>query len=238
MAIAVDQADLGFTLGTAASVSSIAFTSTATVASGGFIVVGVSTYASTSTITGVSGGGLTWTVDKQSVTTGGAGVGMASAQAPSGLASSTTITASFSGSDVQFSSIAGLSFTGVATSSPVDGTAQDAGATMGTGAWTSGSYAIAAGSVLVGMDWQDATVSPSGHTPTSPSVEAYEHIHAVDKYGQALVYRIESSAGSYTVAGTWAVATRDKWVAVAYKAAAGAGVTFTLAPQNISPLRA
>jgi len=36
-------------------------------------------------------------------------------------------------------------------------------------------------------------------------------------------YRIETSAGSYTVAGTWSAGVSTRNVAVAYKAAAGGG---------------
>jgi hypothetical protein len=110
-----------------------------------------------------------------------------------------------------------LSFTGVKTSSPVDGT--PLGPTgAGTAAWTTGSYAIAAGSVIVGCNWNAGSVA--SNTPTAPSVEALDFVNGVDFYGAAALYRIEASAGSYAVAGTWNAAAQNTTIAVAYLAAA------------------
>ncbi len=216
MAIAIDQADLGGTIGTA-DATTVQFTTTAAVASGGFIVVVGGWFgAGGATVSSVSGGGLTWSVDDSGSDTNSACF-IASAQAPSGLASSTTITVTFSGT-VSVPTVSGLSFTGVATSSALDGT------TLGpvhvsTAAWSSGNYTTSAAAVVVGVNWSEGAVA--SNTETSPSVEAHEYIHGVDHYGHVAEYRIESSAGAYPVAGTWDAAAGNTTFAAAYLAAGG-----------------
>lgn len=221
MAIAIDVSSLGSTY-VAANATTAAFTTGSAVASGGFIVLAGGWFSdNTGTVTGISGGGLTWTVNKQP--NGGTSLvnaWIASAQAPSGLASGTTITATFSATQ-QARFIMGMSFTGVATSSPVDGT--PTGQTKGsTAAWATPSYSIAAGSVIVAAC---AQVGPSANnSPTSPSLEGPENDQAGDTVSFVMEYRIESSAGSYTVAGTWSsgVGIDTSNAAVAYLTAAGA----------------
>lgn len=221
MAIAVDQTSLGTNSGTGGTV---VLTTSQAVASSGFAVLGVGWWDASVTLSGVSGGGLTWAIDKQ----GNAAdpvfphVAIVSAQAPSGLASSTAITATFSGTPAGENYIGGTSFTGVATSSPIDGT--PLGPTgVATAAWSSGSYSIAAGSVIVAMCLVEAAVS---NTPTSPSTEAWQRVGAGDAV--ALEYRIETSAGSYAVAGTWGSATKNTNVSVAYLVSAAV-------PQTLRP---
>ena len=99
MAIVIDQLSIGETAADSAS-STVAFTTNQTVASNGFIVVTVTWInPSGQTLLSVGGGGLTWNIDKQGQTGGTeAPTAIVSAQAPSGLASGTTITATFSAS--------------------------------------------------------------------------------------------------------------------------------------------
>lgn len=217
MAIALDQS-LGTVLLDVSS-NTLVLTTTATAASNTCIFLGCHIYDSpASTITSVvdDGPGLTWTVDKEGLS-GLQNLAIVSAQAPSGMASGTDITITWSIS--RNARIAGaVSFTGVkASGSIVDGT--PLGPTSdASGTWSSGSYAIAAGSIIIGLG---ASLNLTGsNSPTNPSLEAWESINVPDAYGLAMVYRIEASAGSYAVGGTFAGATSSGNIAVAYLAAA------------------
>jgi hypothetical protein len=220
MAIAIDKANAG-TFAADAGSTTIPVTTTQTIAPGA-IIVGFGWNDKTITLSSVSGGGLTWTILAQRQWSGGGGsfdaTALVMAQAPAGLASGTTITATLSGSGI--GRVAAVSsFTGVKTSSPVDGTAvtaQSAGTLTTT--WTSGSYAILAGSALVSVAWADIGDT---HTATA-GTEAVESFDPDDNYGLALVYRIESSAGSYNNAGTFGAATNWLHVTVGLLAASGA----------------
>lgn len=217
MAIAVDQASIGYTPASG-SQTTVAFNTTATVASGGFIVVCAFFWASGNTFSSVAGGSLTWTIDKQGHSAGPTNPNLciASAQAPTGLASGTTITATFSATSPA-RGIGGMSFTGVASSTPVDTTANPIGAN--STAWTTGNVTIAAGSVLVGACYQEST-NATKSTITAPSTEVFDD-GMVSEFGATAGYRIESSAGAYAVAGTWAGTVQSATLAVAYLAAAG-----------------
>jgi hypothetical protein len=232
VSIVVDK----LTIGSAAidsAASSIAFTTTQAVAASGFITLDVGAFfnsAAGQTVTGVSGGSLTWTIDKQAVTSipgGGALIAKVRAPAPSGLASGTTITATFSASAVGGRSIAGSSFTGVATSSPVDGTPPAIATFSSTTAWATGSATITAGSLVSGMAYQATTNLTS--TPTSPSLEEYDINGGAGSFSATGAYRIEASSGSFTVAGTWSGSCSGVAAVVAYLAASGGG-----ADQNIT----
>jgi hypothetical protein len=178
MAVAIDQTTIGGNASTAAA-GSLAFTTSAAVAAGGFIVLGVGwfTTGGTVTLSSVSGGGLTW-----------------------------------------------CSFTGVATSSPVDATSGPVGVSPAAAGWTTASTALSAGSVLVGVCYTET--NPLTSTITAPSVEWLDRPAGADT---ALTggYRIESSAGSYTVAGTWSAAGSSTTNGVAYLAAAGGATPAT-----------
>jgi hypothetical protein len=223
MAIAVDVADLGKAAGDPA-LGTIAFTTTSPVASGGFIVLSVGWFDGTATLSSVAGGGLTWTIDFQ----GKAGVtsdrvALVSAQAPAGLVSGTTITATFSAATPVAREIGGTSFTGVATSSPVDVALGAAVAVSPSAAgWTSGSLSVAAGSVMVATCYNES--GNFTNTVTAPSLQAVLMPNAASPTSQVTCYRIESSAGSVSVAGTWSTAATSGTGAVAYKAAAGGAV--------------
>jgi len=216
VAIAIDKASIG-TNATGSGIT-IGLTTNQTVAASGFIVLSLGWFTAV-TLSSVAGGGLSWSIDKQGLGSGGnRNAGIVSAQAPSGLASGTTITATFS-SSATVPQIGGTSFTGVKTSSPVDTTSgptdQDPAAT----GWTSASTAISAGSVLIATCWNET--SPVTSTVTAPSLEALDWVNGADT-AETTAYRIEASAGSYTVAGTWSGSVKSTTVAVAYLAAAGA----------------
>lgn len=214
MAITIDQTTIGSSSSGNGPFATVAFNTSAIVAAGGFIVIGGGWFSTVTTVSSVAGGSLSWSIDKQG-STGNSRVWIASAQCPAGLASGTTITATF-GASVNYPTIGGLSFTGVATSSPVDGTAL--GPTqVATAAWSTGNYTVAAGSVIVAVDWSEGTVT--GNTPTAPSVESHEVITADQAH--VIEYRIESGAGAVPVAGTWNTANTNTNAAVAYLADSG-----------------
>lgn len=233
MAITPDQ-NLG-SAGIAATSTTIAFTTTAAVAVGGFIVLEVSWYSG-ATLNSVAGGGLTWFVAAQGAGTSDvtAHTGIAWAQAPAGLASGTTITATLSATSID-RTIGGGSFTGVATSSPVDTTS---GPTNGTtAAWASASTAIAAGSLLVAVNFMTGFTGPT-NTVTAPSAEIVDRTDT-DGNSATLCYRIEPTAGSYTVAGLWTAAAANVTIAVAFRAATvvDPGPRSTYFAPSLSPAR-
>jgi hypothetical protein len=232
MAIAVDVANLG-SAGVEGSANTIAFTTGSAVASGARIVLVVSWWDNTTTLSSVAGGGLTWTIHAQGKSpTTSMHVAIVSAPAPSGLASSTTITATMSDANSFIRHIGGGSFTGIDTSTPVDvaGSATETKPTSTS--WTTSSESIAAGSLLVGCAYTENTNSTS--TPTSPAVEMIDRVITSAPSSLTAAYRIESSAGSYAVAGTWASTGVSASLAVAFKAAAGGGsdATVTAVPTD------
>lgn len=220
MAIAIDQANAG-TAANGAAGTSLGVSTTATVAASGFIVASVMWWHATATLSSVSGGGLSWNIAIQGKhSSQNPAAAIAYAQAPSGLASGTTLTANYSAS-VNDRQIGITSFTGVATSSPVDTTAGPV--SNNTTGWTTGNVTIAAGSVLIGFSHLD---SASTDTITSPSIEALDW--AGSGSAGTTGYRIESSAGSYAIAGTWGSAASTVTFAAAFLASAGGGGTVTV----------
>lgn len=220
MAIAVDVANLGTNI-TASQPTSLDITTTSAVASGGFIVVCGGWFGDNTLTPTVSGGGLTWTTDKLLVPSGSNSAFIASAQAPSGLASSSTITVTWGAPGAVAPTIGAMSFTGVATSSPVDGTST-AGEQSSTTAWATDSQTLTAGSVLIGTCRESA--SGTGSTPDAGSTEAWDISDGTDNFGQTTCYRIEASSGSYSVSGTWGGSTSSGDVGVAYLADTGGSV--------------
>lgn len=229
MAIAVDQANLG-SQATDGALSSIAFTTSATVAASGFVTVEVFWFSPSVTLSSVSGGGLTWTIDVQTASNS-SHVAHVSAQAPSGLASGTTITATFSGSTGGGNAICGTSWTGVASSTPVDVTSA-ANNTSST-AWSTPSMTIATGSLLIGAAGNDNTYVTS--TPDSPATELHDFGVSPTGYGCTVAYRLPGTSGSYTVSGQWTTSaiTAGQATGVAYKVASG-GATKSITPAAIT----
>jgi hypothetical protein len=215
MAIAVDVANCG-TNGNDSVTTSLTVTTTSAVASGGFIVMAFSWFdpgAHNPTIS-FSGGGLSWTVDKQGHLVGGFedGVAIGSAQAPAGLASSTVLTVTLSASIASQSAIVGVSsFTGVKTTSPVDGTPLGL-TSAATAAWSTGNYAITAGSLIFAMCAAEDVFTNTMSAGTEAWEGTSSFVHSAGGY------RIEPSAGSYPVSGTWSSAGTNVNSAVAYLA--------------------
>jgi hypothetical protein len=218
MAITVDVANAGTNFNNSTT-TTITVDTTSAIAVGGFIVVSIGWFdpSNVAPLSTLSGGGLSWTIDKQGRLAGG-GFGpseaIISAQAPAGLASGTTLTGTFAASmGNQTCEIGVSSFLGVKTSSPVDGTPTGPTNNASGATWVTSSYSIAAGSVLY-------AAANCGDTPTNTQTagtEAYEvHSTFTGLWGS---YRIESSAGSYTLGGNLSGAAQCDNVAVAYLAA-------------------
>lgn len=109
MAWAVDQASIG-TNSSTGSATTIVLTTSAAVASGAWIFLVVGHFNASVTLSSVSGGSLTWTI-VQVANNAGVRAALVKAQAPSGLASGTAITATYSGTTNE-RKIGGASFTG------------------------------------------------------------------------------------------------------------------------------
>jgi hypothetical protein len=148
-------------------------------------------------LTSVSGGSLTWTVDQQ-VKDGAKFHGaIASASAPAGLAAGTVITATFSGSVVH-GLIAAASFGGIATTNPVDRIGSSI--QRGVAAWTDTITTTNANDLVLGWSGLD-TVTTS--TPGAPSTEIHDFSNSAFDQSATSVYRIETTLGVKTVAGSW-----------------------------------
>lgn len=208
--------------GAAASSSTIDVTTTAAIAAGSRIIL-VICYFGTGSVSSVSGGGLTWVVDVDGSPSSDRGLAFASAHAPSGLASGTTITVTYSiaqtdrGVQVtEWSGIKSSAYLGVSGTN-----------TSTTTAWGTGSRAISAGSALLGASHED-NAGDHTSTPTSPSLELCDNTpSASDDFTAA--YRIEASAGSYEVAGTWSTGgSANSIIYAEYLADAGGAQTVTL----------
>jgi len=166
------------------------------------------------TLTSVSGGGLTWAVDVQ-VRDGSRFHGaIASASAPAGLATGTVITATFSGS-VAHGLIAAASFVGIASTNPVDRTSTNT--QRGVAAWTDSITTTNANDLVLGWSGLDAVTTS---TPGAPSIEIHDFSNSAYDQSATSVYRIETTAGAKTVAGTWlnrAGSTANSTVVAAYR---------------------
>jgi hypothetical protein len=168
-------------------------------------------------LSSVSGGGLTWAIAAQGKhPSAQPHFAIAYAQAPSGLASGTTITANWSTS-VAGRQIGISSFTGVATSSPVD--VVGSVSNTGNATWTSGTLAIAAGSMIVISDHVDGVVTS---TATAPAQEALDWTDGANTSHQ-MSYRIEAAGGSVAATGTWSSSVVHASIAVAFLEGAGGG---------------
>lgn len=217
MTIVIDKSSIGSQVRNSGDATPLAFTTNQAVASGGFIVLGVETWwgSANPIITGASGGSLTWTVDVSDDTESGFRRAILSAQAPSGLASSTTITITWGGGGETNDTrqVMGFSFTGVKTSSPVEDS--QIGAEANDANWTTNALTHSAGSLLVGMSVLESGNPAQTSTPTSPAIEVYDN-GITDNTSMTIAYRIEASGGSNAVAGTWSASGNHRDLGVAY----------------------
>jgi hypothetical protein len=195
--------------------ATMTLTTSGAAVAGARVILFVSWTHSTRTLISVSGGGLTWTIDRQQKATGNnARVAVASAAAPSGLASGVVLTATFSG-PVGHGLIAAASFKGIAASAAVDAT----GSATATGtAWTASVTTTNANDLVIGFSTIDANATS---TAAAPNTEIHDFGN-VSYYGWATsVYRIESTTGAKTTNGTWSSSsgsTGSVTIVIAYKA--------------------
>jgi N,N-dimethylformamidase beta subunit-like, C-terminal/HYDIN/CFA65/VesB-like, Ig-like domain/Cep192 domain 4 len=190
-------------------------TSTAAVA-GSRVFVFINWNNATRTLTSLTGGGVTWSVDYQAkATNSNTRAAIVSAPAPSGLPANTQLKASFSGA-VAHGLIAAASFTGIAATSPLDGTG-----TTTQGAVASWSCSLTTtGPRDVVLGWSGINANTTS-TPTVPSIEIHDFGNTSYVEWASSDYRIETTAGAKTVAGTWAstsLATSNLTICAAYKA--------------------
>jgi hypothetical protein len=170
--------------------------------------------SSSTTLTSLSGGGLTWTVDVQAKDGTNYHTAIASASAPTGLASSTTITATFSRSATS-GLIAAASFKGIATSSPLDATASNIQG--GVAAWTASLTTTNANDLVLGWSGIDKNTT---NTPTAPNLEIFDFGNTTFGESATAEYQIATTTGTKTVNGTWATATgatANSTILAAYK---------------------
>lgn len=194
-------------------------TTTAVVPSGAKVIVVVHFYC-TGVLNSISGGSLTWTIDKQQVhaTDTHYRVAIASAEAPSGLASSTVLTAT-TAATYDLISVQAFYITGAATASAVDitaGVGTNGGASVSTNITTTNANDLIVQGFLV------AFISTSDITPVASMTEIYD-TNQTDGIKCETAYRIVTSTGTYAMGGSWATGLKDYVIAgVAYKQAAAA----------------
>lgn len=202
--------------------TSVALTTTGTVPAGGKVIVCVGWFESTATCS-VAGGSLSWTQDGFYQNTGDANqrVGIFSADAPAGLASSTVLTATFTASAFT-NMICGCYATGLATASYQDGTVQGATGSLLVTPWNTGTLNTTnADDFLIGAGWLDFQTITS--TTTAPFVEFADFQNTTDTNTMTAFYRVVAATGAYQAAGNWS-AGGSKWVMalVGYKGASAA----------------
>jgi hypothetical protein len=197
-----------------ASASTIKLTTSAAAASNTRVFVFVDWYSGSGTLSSLSGGGLSWSVDVQAKDGTGYHTAIASASAAAGLASSTVLTATFSGS-VTPGLIAAASFTGIASTSPLDVKATNLQG--GVAAWTGSVTTTNANDLVIGWSGIDKLTTT---TAASPNLKIFDFGNTYLGEAAAAEYQIDTTTGSKTVNGTWASAsgaTANSTVLAAYK---------------------
>jgi hypothetical protein len=193
-------------------------TTSAAAASGSRIFLFIWDYDPAAVCTGASGGGLTWVVDHTGnfSADGGTHVWILSADAPSGLASSTVITPAWS-TGVDFGpGMAVHSWTGLATgaSGYVDATSTEKNDFLES--WTGNNIVTTTADTLI----FGFSVGPAA-SQTHTAVTNWDERH--DWFGEgnnrcAIVSRVVSAAGTYNPAGTWNITVDfQSNVGIAYK---------------------
>jgi hypothetical protein len=233
MAIAFG-ADLGSTQVVASS-STVALTTANTAAAGSLIVVGVCG-GSAVTLTSVGDGTNTYSLLGPRADNNAHRVWLAYTYAAAQLTAGATITATFSAGTAE-RMIGAISFTGIASSSPLTGSAAtnaQNGVTTFTGPAITPDDADAVVCCLVA---QTAASNPQMTTPgssfiiqlggTSPNDEWNFSAGGAQK-AASMLYRIVSSVAAYTASGTWdetGAGGSNASIAAAFKAAAAAGAS-------------
>lgn len=222
MAIAFG-ASLGTAVGGGSSATTLAVTTTGTASAGSRVYI-VTGWYTTGVTASASGGGLTWVNDGTFTNTTDANYRAAvlSADAPSGLAASTSLTVTYS-SAAFARALSCFYFTGVATgaSGYLDGAVVGASGTAA--GWATASLTTAnADDVLVGASWIDLRLTSD--TAGGSFTEIVDFQDAGNGSTFTSLYRIVAATGSYAASGTWGAGAQP-WTAVmaGYKAAGGGG---------------
>lgn len=140
-----------------------------------------------------------------------------------GLSSSGgSITATYSSNAYQYRQMSALAFSGVAASSPQDGSSETMAATYTNAATLGTALSYSAGDLVVGVFYQYQTdnqvLTPAAGLSVFSTVESSRRCD--------IVYGVMSTAGSITAFGTYAAYVSAMGIASAFKAAS-TGVTHT-----------
>lgn len=202
--------------------STVTFNTTATVPPGGKVVCFVGWFGTATLSSGSDNGTvpLTWRVAVQVVNASNS-FGIMEADAPQGLASGTTITATFSAATPDSRYIAGVYAAGVQSGAAIT-TRTD---TTGTTSWTTGARTIPNGGIAFGGCRED------GISTTNTAAGSFTEVHDFNIAGDSAMcsewrYGIGSSN---PVAGTWAAAPTNNAAAIVVWAMAEEG-TATVRP--------
>lgn len=203
---AAHDVDLGATQASG-SATSIALTTGAAVAAGGTIFIGVIVIGTT--LTSVTDGTNTYTLLGPETDVSSIKSYLAYAPCPAGLASSSTITANFAGAGTN-RMIAGLSATGLVTSSLQDGSTGTRNANNET-AYTGASVTTAqAGSFMVALDETNGAGNPTAGSPGAGWAVAEGASGTPWGFGAgggqlsaALLWQVLGAAGANASSATW-----------------------------------
>ena len=206
MAVTVDQASLGNNVDTVSD-TTVTLTTTAAVAAGGTIVVGVVwVSASVKPLPFLMAPTLTSEHPYPGLGFHGPGnfqQAICSAYCPNGLASSSTITVTFTGA-VTAKMICASSFMGVAPGlHDTENSNFDANPPLDDPTWSNPMTTTADGDLLIAWGVSSNSVTDV-NTVTSPYVELHQFaIGSPENNTAALVYGIAGTAGSYSPGGQW-----------------------------------
>lgn len=218
-------------LGTAVALNDAtpAITTSGVVPSGALVIVtfGWGSIGAANTLNSVAGGSLSWAIDHAQAFAGAIpwGYAIASAQAPSGLASATTITGTLSGSFPYATLIAAMYCTGLASSTPKD--ISDGNGASATAWDTTATTTTVADTLVIGGCLHDGTTT---NTATGGATELYDFQEDTTNAWTACVeYKILSATASTSLTGTWAAGANNYVAAfVAYKMTTGAAEAPTM----------
>jgi hypothetical protein len=157
-----------------------------------------------------------------------------SAHAPAGLVGGSTITVTWSGNSA-YTRVLAASFTGIASTNPVNSTNALAPAGTGT-AWATGPATTSVSdTLLVGAA---GIAGDRTSTPGAGWVEIHDVHGASADEGTTSVYRTVSSTGSYEATGTWSSAGAPRVGAIVAFAGSGTSPTSLAGTNVFSAVRA
>jgi hypothetical protein len=212
------------------SASTLAVTTTGAIASGAKIIL-VAGWRTATTLSSVAGGSLTWVIDRQQVDGGAARhYAFISANAPSGLASSTAITLTFSGNTTA-KCVVCLECANLEPTQPAPGYDETASADNGVAdlAFDSNSTAVATGQAdELALGASFFQVVQASVTWTS-SFTALTLISSPTR-SLAVGYRVLSATGVYSATGTNPTSSADFTAIITYYGVIAAA---TVLPERI-----